>query len=85
MMFAVFGVFATYSSALHTSLVRVQGFSLMITTHNYTALKENGMTEDIFIKFWAPARSLLILIYNPIIIFCSLWWRPQYFFQKRST
>ena len=47
MMFVVFYVFASYSSALHTSLARVQGFSLMITTHNSTALKVNGMTEDI--------------------------------------
>ena len=46
-MFVVFGVFASYSSALHTSLVPVQGFSLMVTTHDSTALKTNGMTEDI--------------------------------------
>ena len=72
MMFAVFDVFALYSSSLQTSLARVQGFSLMITMHNFAALKENGMTEDIFIKFRASARSLLILIYNPIIIFCDL-------------
>ena len=44
-----FDVFASYSSALHTSLARVQGFSLMIKTHNSAALKLNGMTEDIFI------------------------------------
>ena len=49
MMFAVFDVFASYSSALHTSLTRVQGFSLMIAMHNSIALKVNGMTEDIFI------------------------------------
>ena len=47
MMFVVFYVFASYPSALHTSLARVQGFSLLITTHNSTALKVNGMTEDI--------------------------------------
>ena len=47
MMFVVFYVFASYPSALHTSLARVQGFSLMITMHNSTALKVNGMTEDI--------------------------------------
>ena len=36
------------------SLARVQGFSLMVTTHNSTALKENGMADDIFIfnSFW---------------------------------
>ena len=44
-----------YPSALHISLARVQGFLLMVTTHNFTTLKENGMTEDIFIKFRAPA------------------------------
>ena len=38
-----------YPSALHTSLACVQGFSLMVTMHNSTELKENGITEDIFI------------------------------------
>ena len=39
-----------YSSTLQTFLARVQGFSLMVTTHSSTALK----TEDIFIytSFW---------------------------------
>ena len=37
-----------YSIALHTSLARFQGFLFMVTTHNSTALKENGMKEDIF-------------------------------------
>ena len=48
MMFAVFDVFAWYSSALHNSLAPAQGFSFMIMMHNFTALKENGITEDIF-------------------------------------
>ena len=54
MIFAVSDVFASYSSVLHTSLARIQGFPLMITAHNSTALKTNGMTEDIFIfnSFW---------------------------------
>ena len=47
MMLTVFDVSASYSSALHTSLARVQGFSLVTTTHNSTALKVNGMTGDI--------------------------------------
>ena len=47
MMFAVFDVFVSYYSTLNTSLARIQGFSLMVTTHNSTALKVNGMTEDI--------------------------------------
>ena len=42
-------VFLLYSSALQASLARVQGFSLMVTTQNSTALKVNSMTEDIFI------------------------------------
>ena len=42
-----FWCFCINSSTLHTSLARVQGFSLMVTTHNSTALKVNGMTEDI--------------------------------------
>ena len=54
MMFAVFDVFASYSSALHTCLAQTKGFSLIVTTHNSTALKTNGMAEDIFIfnSFW---------------------------------
>ena len=35
-------------------------FSLMVKTYNFTALKANGITEDIFIKFRAPARLFLI-------------------------
>ena len=55
---------------MQASLTRVQGFSLMVTTHNSTALKENGITEDIFIKFRAPARlfiklNVIISIHSP--------------------
>ena len=50
--------FLLYCSALQTSLARVQGFLLMVTTHNFIALKANGITEDIFTKFRVPARSL---------------------------
>ena len=52
-----YDVFVSYSSALHTSLTRIQGFSLMVTKHNSTALKVNGMTEDIFIcsSFWSKS------------------------------
>ena len=39
--------FLVYFSALHISLVGVQDFSLIVTTHNSTALKINGMTEEI--------------------------------------
>ena len=64
----LYNIILLYSSAPQTSLASVQGFSLMITTHNSTALKENGMAEDIFIKFWAPARSLGIFypVYCPL-------------------
>ena len=34
-------------------------FSLMVKTYNFTALKTNGITEDIFIKFRAPMRLFL--------------------------
>ena len=53
-MFAVFHAFTSYSSSSHTSLARVQGFSLLVTTQNSTALKVNGMKEDIFVcnSFW---------------------------------
>ena len=45
--------FFSYLNALHTFLARVQGFSLMVTTHNSTALKEHGITEDIlFLVSW---------------------------------
>ena len=44
-----------YSSPLQVSLARVQGFSLIVTMHNSTALKTNGMTEDIlFIVLFRP-------------------------------
>ena len=59
-MLAVFYVFASYSSIMHTFLARDQGFSLVVATHKSTALKVNGMTEDIFIKFQAPAKSFEI-------------------------
>ena len=44
-----------YYSALHTSLAHVQGFSLMVTMPNYTALK----------CFVAQTRSLLICRQGP--------------------
>ena len=62
MVFAVFDVFASYSSALHTSLAHVQGFSLMVTTHSSTALKVNGMTEDILFVF--PFRPKKFCIWS---------------------
>ena len=40
-------LFTFLTDALHTSLARVQGFPLMVKMHNFTALKVNGMTEDI--------------------------------------
>ena len=36
----------------------------MVTTHNSTALKENGITEEIFIKFQAHTRSFLYFAQN---------------------
>ena len=51
-------------NSLRTSLACVQGFSLMVTTHNSTALKENSITEDIFIKFRVPVRSFLHFAQN---------------------
>ena len=74
MMFLVFDIFALYSAALHTSLALVQGFSLMITTHNSTASKVNGITEDIlFVVFfgqsffvcWWPDTVMPIIIIMP--------------------
>ena len=47
--FMISAVFLLYCSALQTSLALVQGFSSMVTMHNSTALKENGMTKDILI------------------------------------
>ena len=41
----------SYLSALHTSLAQAQSFLLMVTTYNSTALKENGITKDIFIIY----------------------------------
>ena len=50
-----------YSSALQTSLARVQVFSLMVTRHNSTALKVNGMTEDMFIIISGPGEVIVDL------------------------
>ena len=52
----------SYLNALQTSLERAQGFSLMFTKYHSTALKTNSVTEDIFIKFQALARSFWILL-----------------------
>ena len=52
----------TISSALHSSLARVQGFSLMVTTHNSTELKGDGMTEDIFIYIFFWVRKFLYAV-----------------------
>ena len=57
---AVFDVFASYSSTLHTSLERIQGFSLMVTTHNSTTLKVNDMTEDILFVVLFPPKKFCI-------------------------
>ena len=76
MMFAVFDVFASYSSALHTSLVRTQGFSLMVTTHNFTALRTNGMTKDILIfNSFRPKNFLYLVIRHKKGLYLS----PQFF------
>ena len=50
-----------YSSDLHTSLTRVQDFLLMVTTYNPTALKANGITEDIFIIISGPGEVIFDL------------------------
>ena len=60
MMFAAFDVFSSYSSVLQTSLARVQGFSLMVITHNFTALKVNGMTEDILFVLHFGSKNFCI-------------------------
>ena len=53
--------FLLYSGALPTSLARVQDFSLMVTRRNFTALKTNGITEDIFIIFQTPSEVIFDL------------------------
>ena len=57
---AVFDVFASYSSTLNTSLERIQGFSLMVTTHNSTTLKVNDMTEGILFVVLFPPKKFCI-------------------------
>ena len=71
-----FYVFASYSSALQASLAPVQGFPLMVTKHNSTALKKIGMTKDIFIKFrhgrdhfWSVGRGGCVNIGLPSLRF----------------
>ena len=81
-MFVVFGVFASYSSALHTSLAPVQGFSLMVTTHDSTALKTNGMTEDILFlvllgqKMFASGHQTKSPMFTATV-FLFLFYHPQ--------
>ena len=58
MMFSDIDVFLSYSSALHTSLARVQGLSLIVTTYTSIALKSNGMAEDIFFYFLLVKKKL---------------------------
>ena len=53
-------VASPYSSALHSSLARVQGYSLMVTTHNSTILKENGITEDVLFLVLVGSKKLCI-------------------------
>ena len=67
----------SYLNAIQTSPARVQGFSLMVTTHHSTALKENGMTQDIFIKFRVPARSFLHFVQNYPSSVSKTWCRDQ--------
>ena len=58
-----------YLIALHTSLARVHVFSLMVTTHNSTALKANAMTEDIFVCNSCWSKKCLYLVIRHI----KLW------------
>ena len=71
-MFVAFDVFAAYSSTLHPSLVRTQGFSLMVLTHNSTLLKTNGVAEDIFIfnSFWV--KNLFVSGHKKRVFFHDL-------------
>ena len=71
-MFVVFDVFAAYSSTLHTSLVQTQGFSLMVSMHNSTSLKTNGVAEDIFIfnSFWV--KNFFVSGHKKMIFFHDL-------------
>ena len=60
----------SYSSTLQISLARVQGLSLMVTTYNSTALKTNGIREDIFIctSFWVKHFLYLVIRHKIIIL-----------------
>ena len=66
--------FLLYFSALHTSLARLEGFSLIVTTHNSTTLKVNGMTEDVFIcsSFWSTI-FLYPVTRHKKELFVNLW------------
>ena len=64
----MFAVFLLYFSALHTSLARSQGLSLIVTTDSSTALKVNGMTGDIFIIVSGPVKVIVDLwIGHPMV------------------
>ena len=47
-------------SALQTSLELVQGLSLIVTKHNSTASKENGITEDTFSYMFQEPKTALV-------------------------
>ena len=54
MMFAVFDVFASYSSDVQVSLARVQDLTLIFARYKFTELKVTGITEDILLHISNP-------------------------------
>ena len=60
-----------YSSALQTSLASVQGFSLMVTTHKSTILKESGIAEETLIYTSLRVKKILypVTIYKKVHIY----------------
>ena len=49
MIFAVFDVLAWHCSVLQAFLADVQDLLLIVTTYKFTALKVNGIAEDILL------------------------------------
>ena len=54
MIFAVFDVLAWHCSVLQAFLADVQNLLLIVTTYKFTALKVNGIAEDILLYISNP-------------------------------
>ena len=71
----------SYFHALHTSLAFIQGFSLIVTTYNSTALKANGMAGDIFICSSFGSKKFLhsVTVHKKAYVYAHNFSRHNFF------